>query len=56
VDANQMHAASRGGPAGAAIPTTQSVLPDRYGLPEQSGLQATVTAGGANSFDFDLTP
>ena len=31
-----------------------SEIPERYSLPDQSGLERTVTSGGAQTFDFDL--
>jgi hypothetical protein len=50
----QQHAASGGTPAGGK--STESLLPDRYGQPSTSGLEATVTEGGENKFDFALEP
>lgn len=50
----QQHAAAGGTPAGGK--TTESLLPDRYGQPSTSGLEATVTEGGENKFDFALEP
>jgi hypothetical protein len=33
----------------------KSLLPEKYSLPQSSGLNKTVTAGDANRFEFDLT-
>ena len=48
-------APSHSGPQGAA-PQAQSLLPDRYSRPGESGLEATVTPGGENVFNFTLEP
>jgi hypothetical protein len=49
-----------GGPSshagGRAGGSTDSLLPERYSIPGKTDLDATVTAGGENKFDFDLKP
>lgn len=48
----QPPAASEADVAPAAV--EKSLLPDRYRSPETSGLTASITADGANSFEFTL--
>lgn len=41
-------------PTGGNYMGGKSLLPAKYGNPAQSGLTATVTAGGENNFTFEL--
>jgi len=41
-------------PPTASSPPPKSLVPAQYADPAKSGLTAEVTAGAANSFDFDL--
>ncbi|HID75213.1 MAG TPA: carboxypeptidase regulatory-like domain-containing protein [Planctomycetaceae bacterium] len=45
-----MEAAARG----EEVTEGESEIPAKYGDPQQSGLEATVTKGGPNEFNFDL--
>jgi len=57
---------AHGGPASSGNPAAahaqarknapQSEVPAKYGLTDQSGLAATVTDDGDNTFNFDLQP
>ena len=43
------------GPAPGSEKDAESELPEKYGNREDSGLSATVTTGGENVFNFELT-
>jgi hypothetical protein len=52
--AGMSHAGGRG--KKAANTSSNSVLPEKYMDRGKSDLNATVTSGGENKFDFDLKP
>jgi len=39
---------------GESLPPPKSLLPEKYGKPDSSGLTATVREGGENKFDFSV--